>query len=61
MTNDLAKQNEKIVMRVSTNSMIVNIILSVFKVAAGFIAHSGAMIPTVSILHQTCSAPSSLW
>lgn len=44
MTNDLAKQNEKIVMRVSTNSMIVNIILSVFKVAAGFIAHSGAMI-----------------
>lgn len=44
MTNDLAKQNEKIVMRVSTNSMIVNIILSVFKVAAGFIANSGAMI-----------------
>ena len=43
MTNDLAKQNEKIVMRVSTNSMIVNIILSVFKVAAGFIAHSGAI------------------
>lgn len=31
MTNDLAKQNEKIVMRVSTNSMIVNIILSVLK------------------------------
>ena len=39
MTNDLAKQNEKIVMRVSTNSMIVNIILSVFKVAAGFRRH----------------------
>ena len=37
-------ENEKIVMRVSTNSMIVNLVLSVFKVAAGFLAASGAMI-----------------
>ena len=37
-------QNEKIVMRVSINSMIVNIILSIFKVIAGVVAHSGAMI-----------------
>lgn len=39
-----AKENEKIVMRVSVNSMVVNIILSGAKVAAGFVANSGAMI-----------------
>lgn len=39
-----AKENEKIVMRVSTNSMIVNIVLSVAKVAAGLVARSGAMV-----------------
>ena len=43
-TLDKAKQNEKTVMRISTNSMIVNIVLSVFKIAAGLIAKSGAMV-----------------
>lgn len=37
-------ENEKIVMRVSVNSMIVNLVLSIGKVAAGFVARSGAMI-----------------
>lgn len=36
--------NEKIVMRVSVNSMIVNVLLSIGKVLAGVIARSGAMI-----------------
>lgn len=44
MTTDLTKQNEKVVIQVSINSMIVNIILSIFKVLAGFLSHSGAMI-----------------
>lgn len=44
MTTDLAKQNEKIVMHVSVNSMVVNVVLSVFKVAAGLLARSGAMV-----------------
>ncbi len=37
-------EKEKIVMRVSVTTMIVNVILSVGKVAAGIFAHSGAMI-----------------
>lgn len=37
-------ENEKIVMGVSVKTMIVNVLLSVGKVAAGFIASSGAMI-----------------
>ncbi len=44
MSSEMTKQNEKIVMRVSVNSMIVNLVLSVFKVGAGFFAHSSAMI-----------------
>ncbi len=44
MADTMAKQNEKIVMRVSFNSALVNIILSVLKVIAGVVAHSGAMI-----------------
>ncbi len=44
MTADMTKQNEKVVMRVSINTIIVNIILSTFKVLAGFLSHSGAMI-----------------
>lgn len=39
-----AKQNEQIVMRVSLYSMAANIVLSILKVLAGFIAHSGAMV-----------------
>ncbi len=35
---------EHIAMRVSAVSIIVNLLLSAFKLAAGFIAHSGAMI-----------------
>lgn len=40
MTNDF----EKAAMKVSFVSIAANLILSVFKLAAGFIAHSGAMI-----------------
>ncbi len=39
-----ALENEKIVMRVSINSLIVNVVLSIGKVLAGIIAGSGAMI-----------------
>lgn len=42
--DERAKQNEKIVMRVSLYSMIANIALSVLKVLAGLVAHSGAMV-----------------
>lgn len=44
MAESQAKQNEKIVMRVSVYSMAANIALSIFKVLAGFLAHSGAMV-----------------
>ena len=44
MADGQAKQNEKIVMRVSFYSMAANIALSIFKVLAGFLAHSGAMV-----------------
>ncbi len=44
MSDELAKQNEKIVMSVSLYSAIVNIVLCAFKVVAGIVAHSGAMI-----------------
>lgn len=37
-------ENEKIVMKVSMNSMLVNVGLSICKVVAGIVAHSGAMI-----------------
>jgi cation diffusion facilitator family transporter len=38
------KSNEQIAIRVSLNSIIVNIALTVFKLIAGIVAHSGAMI-----------------
>lgn len=44
MADGQAKQNEKIVMRVSFYSVATNIALSIFKVLAGFLAHSGAMV-----------------
>lgn len=44
MADDQAKLNEKIVMKVSFYSMAANIALSIFKVLAGFLAHSGAMV-----------------
>lgn len=37
-------RNERIVMRVSANSLAWNILLSLFKFAAGVLSHSGAMI-----------------
>lgn len=40
----LSEQNERLAMRVSANSMAVNILLSVFKLFAGVAAHSGAMV-----------------
>lgn len=48
MTEQKAMQemsaNEKIVMRVSVNSLIANGVLSIFKLTAGIMAHSGAMV-----------------
>ncbi len=38
------KSNEQIAIRVSLNSIIVNIVLTAFKLIAGIVAHSGAMI-----------------
>ena len=38
------KENEAIAMRVSARSMALNIVLTAFKLIAGIIAHSGAMI-----------------
>lgn len=38
------KENEAIAMRVSARSMALNIVLTVFKLVAGIVAHSGAMI-----------------
>ncbi len=42
--NSKVVENERIVMRLSVNTMIVNVILSIGKVAAGVVARSGAMI-----------------
>ncbi|WP_304507538.1 cation diffusion facilitator family transporter [Anaerotignum sp.] len=39
-----AEKNEKIVMKVSVNSLIVNVLLSIGKVVAGVMASSGAMV-----------------
>lgn len=42
---EIEKDSEKqIAMRVSTVSILVNVALSVFKLAAGILAHSGAMV-----------------
>ena len=38
------KENEAIAMRVSARSMALNIVLTAFKLVAGSVAHSGAMI-----------------
>lgn len=44
MSSVKTKTNEQIAMAVSINSIAVNLLLSLFKLAAGFIAGSGAMI-----------------
>lgn len=44
MKNVKAKTNEQIAMQVSANSIAVNLILSIFKLIAGLLASSGAMI-----------------
>lgn len=38
------KSDEKVVMNVSINTMVGNIVLSILKLLAGIVAHSGAMI-----------------
>lgn len=38
------KENEAVAMRVSARSMALNIVLTAFKLVAGIVAHSGAMI-----------------
>ena len=38
------KNNEKLAMHVSMVTILGNLVLSVFKLAAGIIAHSGAMV-----------------
>lgn len=44
MSNGKTKTNEQIAMTVSVNSIAVNLLLSVFKLAAGFLAGSSAMV-----------------
>ena len=44
MKNVKAKTNEQIAMQVSANSIAVNLMLSIFKLFAGLLASSGAMI-----------------
>lgn len=44
MENHTEVDHKRIAMRVSTLSIIVNVFLSLFKLIAGIIAHSGAMI-----------------
>ena len=44
MKNVKAKTNEQIAMQVSANSIAVNMMLSIFKLIAGLLASSGAMI-----------------
>ena len=44
MKNVKAKTNEQIAMQVSANSIAVNLMLSIFKLIAGLLASSGAMI-----------------
>lgn len=41
---NISKVNERIAMSVSRNSVIVNVLLSIFKLFAGIFAHSGAMV-----------------
>lgn len=42
--SELVRANHRIAMRVSTVSIVVNVLLTAFKLAAGIIAHSGAMV-----------------
>lgn len=44
MKNVKAKTNEQVAMQVSANSIAVNLMLSIFKLIAGLLASSGAMI-----------------
>lgn len=44
MASEETREDKKIAMRVSKVSILVNIALSVFKLAAGILAHSGAML-----------------
>lgn len=44
MKNEKTKTNEQIAMQVSANSIAVNLMLSIFKLIAGLLASSGAMI-----------------
>ena len=52
-TNLQEKQFEKEAMKVSTVSIVVNVLLSLFKLLAGVIAHSGAMISDASDVFST--------
>ena len=47
MKNVKAKTNEQIAMQVSANSIAVNLMLSIFKLIAGLLASSGAMMPCI--------------
>ena len=42
--SDERSQDMKIAMRISYVSILVNVVLSLFKLLAGILAHSGAMI-----------------
>ena len=58
-TEKTASWEQQTAMKVSGISILVNLLLSVFKLIAGIVAHSGAMIRMPFILHQMWEAPSS--
>ena len=45
--------DSKLAMRVSRRSIYINLLLTVFKLAAGLIARSSAMVPTSSAVSWT--------
>ena len=53
------KQKKKLVMKVSWVSITVNIVLSIFKIAAGLVSGSGAMISDG--VHSASDVFSTLW
>ena len=55
-----AKTNEQIAMQVSANSIAVNLMLSIFKLIAGLLASSGAMISDASHSASEIIAPDDL-
>lgn len=56
---ETARDYEKVAMRVSMVSIVANLVLTVFKLLAGVIAHSGAMISDVYDEYECASGMTS--